>query len=219
MLTKEIISYIFIPILCYFSLVNCSNNYNNNELKDFAIKDTASISKFRISDTEGNTITINRDNKYKIWMIEGTDFNASKPTVDLLMETFYRIRVKQDVANSAFNTVINRLSVRHKKVEIFLNEDTPYKSWYIGSPTPDHLGTFMLLKKDGKKGSRPYVMHKPGVYGSLDIRFFTDWTSWRSPQIFHYPNSYDIQSVKVSYNDFDHESFSIKRNNKDIFLE
>ena len=52
-------------------------------------------------------------------MIDGTDFNASKPSVDLLMETFYRIRVKQDVAKSAFNTVINRLSVRHKKVEIF----------------------------------------------------------------------------------------------------
>ena len=171
MLTKEIISYLFIPILCYFSLVNCSSNYNNNELKDFAIKDTASISKFRISDTEGNTITINRDNKSKIWMIDGTDFNASKPTVDLLMETFYRIRVKQDVANSAFNTVINRLSVRHKKVEIFLNEDTPYKSWYIGSPTQDHMGTYMLLEIGEDKSSKPYVTYKPGMYGTLEVRF------------------------------------------------
>ena len=45
-------------------------------------------------------------------------------------------------------------------------------------------------------------MHKPGVYGSLDIRF---------PRLdlvevstnFSYPNSFNIQSVKVSYNDFD----------------
>ena len=65
MSSKRIIPYLIIPILCYFSLVNCNNNHNNNDLKDFAIKDTASISKFRISDTEGNTITINRDNKSK----------------------------------------------------------------------------------------------------------------------------------------------------------
>ena len=119
MLSKKIIPFLIISILCYFSIVNCTNNHQNNDFKDFSIKDTASITKFRISDTEGNTITIDRDNNSKIWMIDGTDFRASKPTVDLLMETFYRIRVKQDVANSAFNTVINRLSVRHKRVEIF----------------------------------------------------------------------------------------------------
>ena len=206
MLTKEIISYLFIPILCYFSLVNCSNNCNNNELKDFAVKDTASISKFRISDTEGNTITINRNNKSKTWMIDGTDFHANKPSVDLLMETFYRIQIKQPVSKNAEKNVIKRLAVSNKRVDIYDKENKLIKTWYVGSPTPDHLGTHMLLKQNGIKGSKPYIMFKPGVYGSLDVRFFTDWTQWRSPQIFHYPNSKDILQVKLNYNQLKDEN-------------
>ena len=68
--------------------------------------------------------------------------------------------------------MIKRLAVNHKRVDIYDQKNKLIKTWYIGSPTPDHLGTFMLLKKDGIKGSRPYIMFKPGVYGSLDVRFF-----------------------------------------------
>ena len=55
--------------------------------------------------------------------MECSDYLASQSSVDLLMETFYRVRVKQDVPNHTFKTVINRLSVIHKKVEIFFNND------------------------------------------------------------------------------------------------
>ena len=97
----------------------CDNSIQDSDFKNFAVKDTANISKFRISDTEGNEIVISRENSSKIWMINGTNFKANQPSVDLLMETFYRIRVKQDVSISALNTVINRLSVRHKKSRNF----------------------------------------------------------------------------------------------------
>tara|TARA_B100001057_G_C22795612_1_gene929496 strand:+ start:126 stop:1118 length:993 start_codon:yes stop_codon:yes gene_type:complete len=216
MLSKKIIPFLIISILCYFSIVNCTNNHQNNDFKDFSIKDTASITKFRISDTEGNTITINRDNNSKIWMIDGTDFRASKPTVDLIMETFYRIRVKQDVANSALNTVINRLSVRHKKVEIFLKEDSPYKSWYIGSPTQDHTGTYMLLEIGENKSSKPYVTYKPGMYGTLEVRFFTDWKGWRSPRVFDYVNPKNIQKISTNFIGNEKESYTITYENDSL---
>ena len=95
------------------------------------------------------------------------------------METFYTIRVKQDVPKSAFNTIINRLSVRHKKVEVFFENEKPFKTWFIGSPIQSHLGTYMLLQNGNKKSSKPYITYKPGMYGSLDVRFFTDWEEWR----------------------------------------
>ena len=72
------------------------------------------------------SIVISRENNSKKWMINGTNYPANKPSVDLLMETFYRIRVKQDVSISALNTVINRLSVRHKKVEIFTKNEIAF---------------------------------------------------------------------------------------------
>jgi len=209
MLVKKIIYSLLVPILFCCSLFNCTNSSNDNIFKDFAIKDTASISKFRISNTEGNSILISRNNKSKIWMIDGTNFNASKPTVDLLMETFYRIRVKQDVSNSAFNTVINRLSVRHKKVEIFLKEETPFKTWYIGSPTQDHTGTYMLLEIGNNKSSKPYVTYKPGMYGTLEVRFFTDWKAWRSPRVFDYINPKSILKIATNFIGKESESYTI----------
>ena len=177
MYNKSFLNHLFF-IICLSSLfIKCDFSNQSSDFKNFAIKDTSKISKFRISDTEGNEILISRDNSSRNWMIYGTSFKANQPSVDLLMETFYRIRVKQEVPNSALNTVINRLSVRHKKVEIFTTKELPFKTWYIGSPTQDHTGTYMLLQIGEEKGIKPYVTYKPGMYGSLEVRFFTDLLS------------------------------------------
>ena len=134
------------------------------------------------------------------------------------METFYRIRVKQDVPKSALNTVINRLSVRHKKVEVFFENEKPFKTWFIGSPTQDHLGTYMLLQNEDKKSSKPYITYKPGMYGSLDIRFFTDWKGWRSPLVFNYPNPKSIKNISVKFSEKPKESYTISNKNNTIKL-
>ena len=76
------------------------------------------------------------------------------------------------------------LSVRHKKVEIFTTDgENPIKTWYVGSSTKDHLGTYMLLQNKQQKSSVPYITYKPGFYGTLDVRFFTNWKEWRSSNI------------------------------------
>ena len=53
------------------------NNSAETE-SDFSIKDTANIIKFKISDSENNSITISRDNEQKSWMIEGSDYFAQQ---------------------------------------------------------------------------------------------------------------------------------------------
>ncbi len=201
-----------------FSLFSCNNGSSYYDLKDFAVKDTSQIIKFKISDTEDNSIVISRKNNSGKWEIEGSNFTANKSSVDLLMETFYRIRVKQDVPNSAFNTVINRLSVRHKKVEIYFEKEKVFKTWFIGSPTQDHLGTYMLLQNGEKKSSKPYITYKPGMYGSLDVRFFTDWKGWRSPKVFNYPNPKKIKNVSVNFSDKPNDSYTITYKNDTIKL-
>jgi hypothetical protein len=208
-------------IICLLSsilLASCDIESAQYDLKDFAIKDTSSITKFRISDTEDNTVEITRINSDKIWKIGGTNLLATKASVDLIMGTFYRTRVKQDVPNSTFNTVINRLSVRYKKVEIFTKSDLPIKTWYIGSPTQDHLGTYMLLQEGKKKSSIPYITYKPGMYGSLDVRFFTGIENWRSTKVFSYANANKIKSIKVKFNFEPNQSFSIIRNENNVQL-
>ena len=210
MLKKLLIYSIFVVVVIAINL-SCELNNGYNEFKDFAVKDTASILKFKISDTENNIVEISRDNTDKKWLITGTTFEASKPSVELLMETFYRIRVKQDVPNSAFNTVINRLSVKYKKVEIFKDVKKPFKTWYIGSPTQDHLGTYMLLQNGKIKSSVPFITHKPGMYGSLDVRFFTGVENWRSTVIFNYINSKKIHSISVKFKNDSLNNYKIER--------
>ena len=213
MLVKIVRNILFIIINLLF--IRCDNSIQNSYFKNFAVKDTANVSKFRISDTEGNEIVISRENSSKTWMINGTNFKANQPSVDLLMETFYRIRVKQDVPISALKTVINRLSVRHKKVEIFTKNKLPLKTWYIGSPTQDHTGTYMLLQLGQDKGKKPYITYKPGVYGTLEVRFFTDWKAWRSPRIFDYKNPKEIYKISTTFLNKKKESYTINfQNNK-----
>ena len=197
---------------------SCKSSSSSVDLKDFKIKDTASIYRFTITTNNADSITLSRMNEKKVWMIENPNYKANMSNIQLIMETFYRIQVKQPVSKNAEKNVIKRLAVSNKRVDIYDKGNKLIKTWYIGSPTPDHLGTYMLLKQNGIKGSKPYIMFKPGVYGSLDVRFFTDWTQWRSPQIFHYPNPNDILQVSLNYNQFQHESFIINRNNNEIGL-
>ncbi len=219
MFKKRTFYVLTITTICLCLNYSCSNNKSHYELKDFSIKDTASITSFRISNTENKTIEITRKNSNKIWKIAGTNYKASNASVELLMETFYRIRVKQNVPNSALNTVFNRLSVKYKKVEIFTDSDVPIKTWYIGSPTQDHLGTYMLLQEDGVKSDVPFITYKPGMYGSLDVRFFTGIENWRCSKVFNYSNANDILSIKVKFKNDPSNNYLIKREKENLLLK
>ena len=218
-MNHKITYYIIILLAVTTTLFSsCKSSSSSVDLKDFKIKDTANIYRFTITTNNADSITLSRMNEKKVWMIENPNYKANMSNIQLIMETFYRIQVKQPVSKNAEKNVIKRLAVSNKRVDIYDKGNKLIKTWYIGSPTPDHLGTYMLLKQNGIKGSKPYIMFKPGVYGSLDVRFFTDWTQWRSPQIFHYPNPNDILQVRLNYNQFQHESFIINRNNNEIGL-
>lgn len=188
---------------------NSGNDASTEPFSDFAIKDTANIESFTISDTENNTITITRKKDGKTWMIGDSDYEAQPSSVDLIMETFYRVKIKQDVPEKAIENVLTQLSVRSKKVEIFMKgENSPSKTWYIGSATIDHMGTYMLLKKGNTKSSVPYITHKPDMYGTLDVRFFTDFQTWRSSQVFAY-KPHTIKEINVKFNETPDQSYTV----------
>ena len=185
------------------------------EQTNFAVKDTASIDKFRISDTENNSITISRKEDGKTWKIDDSKYEAQTNNVKLILETFYRIKVKRDVPSRNIDHVISSLSSRGKKVEIFRNNDgKPFKTWFIGGATMDHEGTFMLLQNGEDKSPVPFVMYKPGVYASMDVRFFTSWIDWRASYVFRYPDTRDIQFISVEFIQDSINSYKAVRGNK-----
>ena len=199
-----------IGLLAYLSTTNKDLSVvSNGPLRDFAYEDTSAITRFTISDTQENLITITRENPEKVWMIEGTEFKAKPENADLVLDALKRIAVRQDLDEQAIENSISYLIVSHKKVDFFINnEKKPIKTWYIGHSTVDHQGTHMLLEEKGQKSSVPFIVYKPGMRGALDARFFINFDDWQFTGIFNYP----IGSVRtIAFNNFDEptESFSI----------
>ncbi len=182
---------------------------SDGPLRDFAIADTTTISKFTVSDTEGNTITITRENEDRIWMVEGSAFKAKPENATLVLDALKRIVIRQDLDAPEIESVLKYMAVRHKKVEFFVNsQEAPVKSWYIGNSTADHQGTYMLLQEGKQKSSIPFIVYKPGMRGSLDARFFTSFADWRFSGIYNYGVG-EIQSISFNNYDEPEESFSI----------
>ena len=185
---------------------------SSGPLRNFAVADTSNVSKFTISDTEGNIITITRDNAEKTWMVEGSEFKAKPENATLILDAFKRTVIRQDLDEAKIKTTMNYLAVRHKKVAIYkYGEKTPFKTWYIGNATADHQGTFMLLQKGEQKSSIPFIVYKPGMRGSLDARFFTSFKDWQYTGIYNYGIG-EIRKIEVINNDHPTESFVVNVN-------
>ena len=107
----KVFLFMIVGTILVFSHSRCDSDHITSE-EDFAVKDTSNIIKFRISDTENHSITITRENTDGIWMIEGSDYLVQNYNVQLILETFYRIKVKQDISKSGVENVISSLAVR-----------------------------------------------------------------------------------------------------------
>jgi len=176
---------------------------------DFAIKDTASITKIFIADARGVSVTLSKSKDN--WIVNDK-YIARPDNIRLLMKTFSRIDVRYPVAKAAFNNVIRDIATKATKVEIYQGDDKPSKVYYIGTATNDNQGTYMVLETEGVKSTVPFVMYIPGNYGYLTSRFFTEAQQWRDAIVFKYAPEM-IKSIEINYSETPEESFVI--NNKD----
>ena len=99
----------------------------------------------------------------------------------------------------AFDNVIKYIATTGVYVEFF-EGDEMVKSYTIGSNTPDHLGTYMLLKESKK----PFVVHVPSFNGFLSPRYgiqgnTLDIINWRSNTVFNL--SFDLIN-HIKYTDY-----------------
>lgn len=155
---------------------------------DFAIADTASVSRIVIADKDGYMADIRRQSGQRYWALNNR-FLARKDAVDLLLKTFKRIAIKSPVSDAEKPTVMRMLAGRAKKVEIFIDgQGSPLKTWYIGTATPSHTGTYMLLETKEGMAAEPFITHMEGFTGFLSTRFFTDEREWRYTGVFDHPD-------------------------------
>lgn len=183
-----------------------SQNTNNSTLEGpenyaFAIKDTASITKIVISDKSPSEASLTRTSDG--WMLSGGQA-ARRDAIEVLMETLYRMEMKNFLPQRMVPEVERQLSVYGKKVQIYQN-DRLTRVFYVGLPTPSEMGTYMKIEG----GDLPYAVHIPGFNGFLNTRFITEPYLWRARDLVRI-NARNIKEVEMIYPDSLSESFKIR---------
>lgn len=199
---------IILGILAIWLVSRNTHHTIKRELRDFAVEDTASVTRIFMVRKDNESVTLTRENGG--WMVNGT-YKARNDAMDILLKTLYRIRVKSPVSKAMMNNAVNMLATRNTKVEVYRGKKL-IKTLYVGGPTQDQMGTFMMLEGS----SVPFVVHVPGFTGYLSTRFFVEEDAWKSTDLFNYDFD-DIVSVTVNNFDIPEESFRVENQGNNQF--
>ena len=216
---KKLLPYIIVFIaliggVCYFIYQYSPSTLEKKE-SDFAIKNIDDVTKVRLSDTKGNEVILTK--KDKKWIVNG-QYEANEMSRGLLFTAIQKVETNYRSPDNAELVVMKDMAVLHNKCEVYINgEDKPCKVYYVGGPTADGQGTYMIMEHDGRMARHSYVTHVPGVDAYLTGRYYPQEEHWRSVWIFR-ENNEKIQSLKVNYNREKQKSFEIERIAKDSFV-
>jgi len=210
---KNTIYILLILVLVIIAIVLVLNNKKTTlkkELRDFAIPDTSIVDKIFMVDKENNKVELTRDRTHNQWKVNHK-FVARKDAIDVLLETLANMQVRYPVPKSSHNTIVKRMSNQSTKVEVY-NKNNLLKTYYVGGPTKDHVGTNMLLEGSDV----PMVVFIPGFNGYLSSRFFTREIDWRDNTIFKYQYP-QIYSITCEHPQEPEKSFKITRHGPNNF--
>lgn len=184
MLNKKYILATLAGALMLFSCAEKTQSDGMEALKaqyDFAVKDTASITKIVIRDKQPSEVVLQRTEGG--WVV-GDGHPVRVDAVEVLLETVSNVMMKNFVAKSAVEAVNQRMEVYGKWVEIYQGDEL-VKSYIVGTETPDMLGTYYRMV-----GSElPFSVYIQGFNGYLTTRFFTEESLWRNRTVYGVPEN------------------------------
>lgn len=186
-------------------------------LTDFNFDDTASVTRIEITETVlGRKAIVERQGS--TWIINGKH-QARKDLIDLILNTFKTIRFQNYLPRNAVQNILKEISSANKEVKIYRDGEHRY-TWFVGSASKDHEGTYMMLeKKEGDtwvRSSEPVIMGALRFRGELNTRFTGDEMEWRHTGMYSYLPS-DIAKIEVSYPSRPQDDFRIEIDKQSIF--
>ncbi len=192
-----LIAVLALAATCIYFVMNSGKGTVRKELRDFAFADTTSVSKIFLADKTLKQVTLTK-NADGTWTVNGK-FKARQDAITNLLRTIHGISVREPVGNKAKEYIVKSLITGSIKCEVYVGNDIK-RLYYIGSETPDQLGTYMLLAdpSSGENSTEPFVMEIKGFNGYLTTRYSPDQNEWRDKSAFacYVP---DIRSVKVEH--------------------
>ncbi len=165
----------------------------------FAISNYEDIDRVLISDGYVD-LTLTRDEGD--WVVNRR-FEARGKAVDMLLQTFGRLRVSSPVPRNMLETVEEGLSSEAVRVEAHVGRRSHI--YYIWSPGPGKA-TYMI--KEG--ADEPVVVEVVGFNGHVASLFVTDPGYWRPNVLFSIPPN-DIAEVIVHHSEDEQGSFVLRQ--------
>lgn len=173
---------------------------------NFTIKNIEDIDRIFIKDVTNEEANLSKIDG--VWYVNDK-FKARPENIELILETVKNIEVQRSVPKEAIQPVITDIAALHKKVDFYANGEL-IKTYFIGNPTQDHYGTYMLLETPSEgRSTVPYITHMPGFNGFLSTRFFANESLWKYTGVFNYEIA-NIQQVSVTNSTTKNESFDLK---------
>lgn len=177
-------------------------NYDPQQtLRDFAVEDTAAITKIMLANKSGSAVVLERDEN--CWRVNN-QYVARRDFVNNLLTTIKKLEVSAPVSSAKLERVMKDLAVQGIKVEIY-QDDEKVKTYYVGGVTEDNNGAYMILENS----DLPFIMTRPGFTGYLTVHYLPELSEWRERIAFNY-NISDIAKVYVDYPETN-ESFVAER--------
>jgi len=195
--TSLILTIVLVVIAVYFLFFKDSFSTLGQKDNDFAVSDTAAITKIFMADKNNRSVTLTRVGVGQ-WMVNNK-YKVRSDAINTLLFTIKMVSVKDVIDPRGVQNVINSLSSGAIKVEIYQG-DKRVKLYYVGGPTAEQTGTFMLLANpnSGENFRQPYITYIPGFEGYLTTRYFLPEDNWRDRTIYQY-YPYALRSVNVTY--------------------
>jgi len=196
---------VLLAIAVILGLTKTTSTLRKN-VSDFAVKDTASITKIFIADKNNQEVTISRDSSGS-WIVNRKHL-AQTAKVNSFMKTLAELQVRSPVPLAARNNVITRMATLSRKIEIYqvvprislfrkiklFPHEVNTKTYYVGDVTQDNQGTFMLMEGS----EEPYIVFIPGFRGFVSARYSSLESDWRDYTVFNIQIG-DISSLKVEF--------------------
>lgn len=196
----------------YFSAENDNATIDANE-SEFAVEDEASIHKIFLADKRGRTATLIRSGRTTWDYVnkEGAAFPARTNAMTNLLKAVTKVSVRYKVSESNMDLAIKNLSTDGIKVEVYDKSNNRLKTYYVGGPTNDQQGTYMIMDNV----DNPYVTHLGTWEGVLTPRYMLEEEDWRDRSVFRFKEK-DIQSVAIEYPRQKNNSFKLTRSGNDF---
>ncbi len=195
-------------LLVIAAVLVVTNSYTTlrRDVSEFAVADTAAVTKIFLADKNNNEVTLSRLPEGG-WLVNGRSL-AQQAKISSFLKTLMDLEVRSPVPLAARDNVIRRMAANAKKVEIYqvrprinlfniiklFPREKNVKTYYVGDVTADNLGTFMLM--DG--ADEPYVVHIPNFRGFVSTRYSTNPAEWRDYTVFR-TRIGDIASVRMEF--------------------